>query len=146
MERNWNCIWRTEMEVENANTVNCRCRCRYKSCQMNKRKEFNLNYLYLIYKTKIYYNTINLFPNRRSLKGSNAIIQLGYSGPTAPKVPCDSGFRGFPGFRRVPDRRIPEGSTGFQAPMGSQGLSRVPRILKNSRGSKVLKFPKDPKL
>ena len=88
-------------------------------------------------------NVVLFFPNRRSLKGSNAIIQLGYFGS---KIPWDPGFPGFPGFRRVPDRRIPEGSTGFQAPMGSQGLSRVPRILKNSRGSKVLKFPKDPQL
>ena len=36
-------------------------------------------------------------------------------------------------------------SNYFRTPMGSRGLPRVSRIPENSKGSKVLNFPKDPK-
>ena len=64
------------------------------------------------------------FPNRRSLKGSNAIIQLGYFSSTAPGGSCDSGFRNPPGFRRVPDkefRRVPQVSGSHEFPRASEG-------------------------
>ena len=98
----------------------------------------NCQYFYLIFCTSA--DQFFFSPNRRSLKGSNAIIQLGYSGS---KIPWDLGFLGFPGFRRVPDRRIRRVSQGSRLPWVPKGFAEFQGFL---RIPEVLKFPKDPKL